>query len=139
MKRSPQSAISFAIARKQNFFGRDLRNSQRAVLKNQFAVMLAIDERREESGPIRIVEIDERAQLNIAAQSLAQKLLVISIGAARAFCLRPICGHGRTCGRLDLFEGLVAESQHQPVELLSDLRLIDEESEVVLLDFSRRR
>src|SRR3989442_11270220 len=106
----PQSTITVAIAGQQDFFGRDLRNTERVILENQFVKTLSVDERSEEAGTVWVIKIDERAQLNISSQCLSQQRLVVAIRIASASSLRAVRAHLCLRGRFYLFESLVAET-----------------------------
>src|SRR5947207_6686385 len=84
MKRGPNSKISLAVTCEQNFFRRHERNSQRIILKDELVEVLAVDKNIEEARAIRIVKIDQSAQLQIAAQPMSQQSLIIAISILRA-------------------------------------------------------
>src|ERR1041385_622012 len=139
MKRSPGAAVRVAVAREQAFFRRYLRNSERVVLEEQLTETPAIDERSEEARPIRVIKIDQRAQLIISAERLAQQRFVVAIKITRMLGLWAARCHPGLRRRFDLFEGLVREAQHQTIEVFLDRSLVDEERQIVLFDFRRRR
>src|SRR5438874_5870461 len=72
MKSRPEAAIGVAVTKQQYFFRRNQRNPERVVLKDKFVVALAVDERSEKARTVGIIEIDQRAQLHVAPQGLAQ-------------------------------------------------------------------
>src|SRR2546423_14888075 len=93
MKSRPQSAVTYAKTQQEHLIRRDGRNTERIVLKDEFVVSLAVDESSEESGPLRIVEVHQLAQLDVVAQRLAQEFLIVVIRVLRAARLRAIGSH----------------------------------------------
>src|SRR5260370_40178009 len=65
LESGPQPAVSFAIAGKQYFFRRNLRNSRRIVLKDKFVVSLAVFFFFKKAGPTGIYALPHHASLPI--------------------------------------------------------------------------
>jgi hypothetical protein len=62
-------------------------------LEKQLIEALAVDERRKETGSIRVIQINQRAQFVISTQRFAEQRFVIAIKRARMFGLRTTGAH----------------------------------------------